>query len=55
MLGEKIVKIVMANAIGIPVVAVGQGLVALIGYLIFGAPSAVLLFALTALASMLPS
>ena len=44
----------MANAIGIPVVALGQGLVALIGYFIFGAPSPILLFALTAVASMIP-
>ena len=54
LLGEKIRKMVIANAIGIPVVAVGQGLIALIGYFIFGAPSAVLLFALTAVASMIP-
>lgn len=54
MIGEKIQKMVIANAIGIPVVAVGQGLVALIGYWIFGAPSAILLFALTCIASMLP-
>ncbi len=54
MLGDKFVKLVMANAIGIPVVALGQGFVALIGYWIFGAPSPMLLFALTALASMLP-
>ena len=54
LLGEKIRKMVIANAIGIPVVAIGQGLIALIGYFIFGAPSAVLLFALTAVASMIP-
>lgn len=54
LLGEKIRKMVMANAIGIPVVAIGQGIIALIGYLIFGAPSAVLLFALTCVGSMLP-
>ena len=54
LLGEKIQKMVVANAIGIPVVAFGQGLVALIGYLIFGAPSPVLLFALTAVTSMIP-
>lgn len=54
LLGEKIQKMVVANAIGIPVVAIGQGLVALVGYLIFGAPSPVLLFALTAAASMIP-
>ncbi len=54
LLGDKFVKLVMANAIGIPVVALGQGFVALIGYWIFGAPSPMLLFALTVLASMLP-
>ncbi|WP_374442232.1 AI-2E family transporter [Epilithonimonas sp.] len=54
MLGDKFNKLVLANAIGIPVVALGQGLVALISYWIFGAPSPMLLFALTAVASMLP-
>lgn len=54
LLGEKIQKMVIANAIGIPVVALGQGLIALIGYFIFGAPSPILLFALTAVASMIP-
>lgn len=54
LIGEKFRKLVMANAVGIPVVALGQGIVALIGYLIFGAPSPVLLFALTAVASMIP-
>ena len=54
LLGEKIRKMVMANAIGIPVVALGQGIIALIGYFIFGAPSAILLFALTCVGSMLP-
>ncbi|UQB67974.1 AI-2E family transporter [Epilithonimonas zeae] len=54
LLGDKFIKLVMANAIGIPVVALGQGVVALIGYWIFGCPSPMLLFALTAVASMLP-
>lgn len=54
LIGEKFRKMVIANAVGIPVVALGQGIVALIGYLIFGAPSPVLLFALTAVASMIP-
>ncbi len=54
LLGEKIHSMVIANAIGIPVVALGQGIIALIGYFIFGAPSPVLLFALTAVASMIP-
>lgn len=54
LIGEKMRKLIIANAIGIPVVALGQGLVALIGYFIFGAPSPILLFALTAVASMIP-
>ncbi|MEC5172718.1 AI-2E family transporter [Chryseobacterium nepalense] len=54
LIGEKMRKLIMANAIGIPVVALGQGIVALIGYFIFGAPSPILLFALTAAASMIP-
>ena len=54
LIGDKMRKLIMANAIGIPVVAVGQGIVALIGYLIFGAPGAVLLFALTAASSVIP-
>lgn len=54
LLGEKIRKMVMANAIGIPVVAIGQGIIAIIGYFIFAAPSPFLLFALTCVAAMLP-
>lgn len=54
LIGEKIRKMVVANAVGIPVVSIGQGIVALIGYYIFGAPSPLLLFALTSVASMIP-
>ncbi|ASW75450.1 AI-2E family transporter [Chryseobacterium piperi] len=54
LIGDKMRKLIIANAIGIPVVAIGQGVVGLIGYFIFGAPSPVLLFALTAVASMIP-
>lgn len=54
MIGDKLRKLIMANAIGIPVVALGQGIVGLVGYFIFGAPGPVLLFALTAAASMIP-
>lgn len=53
-IGQKFRKLVMANAVGLPVVAIGQGIVALIGYFIFGAPSPMLLFALTSVAAMLP-
>ncbi|WP_417427677.1 AI-2E family transporter [Halpernia sp.] len=54
LIGEKIRAMVTANAIGIPVVAVGQGIVALIGYYIFGAPSPLVLFALTCVTAMIP-
>ncbi|WKS95243.1 AI-2E family transporter [Riemerella columbina] len=54
LIADKIRKMIIANAIGIPVVALGQGLVALVGYFIFDAPSPILLFALTAVASMIP-
>lgn len=54
LIGQKFRKLVLANAIGIPVVAVGQSIIALFGYLIFGAPNPILLFALSAIASMIP-
>lgn len=53
-IGTKFRKLVIANAVGIPVVALGQAIVAVIGYLIFGAPSPLLLFALTFIGSMIP-
>lgn len=54
LIGQKIRAMVTANAIGIPVVAVGQGLVAIIGYYLFGAPSILVLFALTCITAMIP-
>jgi predicted PurR-regulated permease PerM len=54
LIGEKIRAMVTANAIGIPVVAVGQGLVAIVGYYIFGAPNPLVLFALTCFTAMVP-
>lgn len=53
-IGSKVRRMIVANAVGIPVVAIGQGVVALIGYFIFGAPSPWLLFVLTCVASMIP-
>lgn len=53
-IGGKFRKMVVANAIGIPLVALGQAITALIGYLIFGAPSPILLFALSFFTSMIP-
>lgn len=54
LIAEKFRKLVIANAVGIPVVALGQGIVAMVGYYIFGAPSPLLLFGLTAVTSMIP-
>lgn len=53
-LGDKFRKLIIANVIGIPVVALGQGLTVLIGYLIFGVSSPFLLFVLTTIASVIP-
>ncbi|MBP7172466.1 MAG: AI-2E family transporter [Cloacibacterium sp.] len=53
-IGEKFSKMVIANAIGIPIIALGQGLTLLIGYLIFEADSPIFLFALTCLTSVIP-
>lgn len=53
-ISEKFRKMVIANAVGIPVVALGQAIVAVIGYLIFGAPNPFLLFILTFIGSMIP-
>lgn len=47
-------KMVRANAIGIPVVAIFQGIVSLIGFLIFGAADPFFWFVITAIGSMIP-
>ena len=46
--------IVRSNAIGIPLLAIIQGGVAMIGYLIFGAPNILLLGFLTCFATIIP-
>lgn len=45
---------VRSNALGIPLVAFFQGVVALIGYLIVGAPDPLFWFVITAIGSMIP-
>lgn len=45
---------VKSNALGIPLVALFQGVVALIGFLIFGVPDPFFWFAITAIGSMVP-
>lgn len=47
-------KKVKANAIGIPLVAITQGFIALIGYWIFGVPEALFWFVITSIGSMIP-
>lgn len=51
---HKINRIIRANAIGIPLLAILQGTVALIGYFIFGAPNALLIGFLTCFATVIP-
>ena len=43
-MGERFRKLIIANVVGIPVVAIGQGLTVFIGYLIFGVSSPFFLF-----------
>jgi predicted PurR-regulated permease PerM len=47
-------SIIKANAIGIPVLAIAQGIVAIIGYLIFGVSNAVLYGFITGIMSLVP-
>jgi predicted PurR-regulated permease PerM len=53
-LAEETRLIIQANAIGIPLMAIIQGLFAYLGYLIFGVNSALLYAILTAFATILP-
>ncbi len=46
--------IIQANALGIPLLAIIQGVFAYIGYLIFGVPSPILYAVLTAFATIIP-
>jgi len=53
-IGREVSKKVRANAIGIPLVAVIQGVISLIGYLIFGVPDPFFWFVITTIGSMIP-
>jgi predicted PurR-regulated permease PerM len=53
-LGKEINMMVVANALGIPVVALVQGLVGLAGYLIIGVNEPFFWFGVTCIAAMLP-
>ncbi len=47
-------KMVLSNAIGIPLIALLQGIVALIGYLVIGVPEPFFWFVITAFTALLP-
>lgn len=53
-LGTEFRKLVVANAVGIPLIAIIQGIVSLIGYFIFQVPQPLFWFAVTCFTSMLP-
>lgn len=54
LIGSESAKKVKANAIGIPLVALFQGVISLIGYWIFGVPEAMFWFVITTIGSMIP-
>jgi predicted PurR-regulated permease PerM len=53
-IGKEVHTMVMSNAIGIPVIALAQGVVALIGYLVIGIREPFFWFGVTCIAAMLP-
>lgn len=53
-IGEESISLVKSNAIGIPLVALLQGAVALIGYFIFGVENPFFWFVITVIGSMIP-
>lgn len=53
-IGTESVAMVKSNALGIPLVALAQGIVALIGFFIFGVPDPFFWFVITAIGSMIP-
>src|SRR5688572_21007416 len=53
-LGKEVKNMVLSNAVGIPVIAILQGVVALIGYLIIGVKEPWFWFVVTCIAAMLP-
>lgn len=53
-LGKEVRNVVLSNAVGIPVIAILQGVVALIGYLIIGVKEPWFWFVVTCITAMLP-
>lgn len=54
LIGKESSDMVKANAIGIPLVAICQGVIALIGFLLFGVPDPFFWFVITTIGSMIP-
>lgn len=52
--GEEVQTMVRSNALGIPLVAVAQGIIALIGFWIFGVENPFFWFVITTVGSMIP-
>jgi predicted PurR-regulated permease PerM len=53
-IGKEVQTMVKSNAIGIPLVALAQGLIALIGFLIFGIEDPLFWFVIVTIGSMIP-
>lgn len=53
-IGQDIKSIVKSNAIGIPIIAILQGFVALLGFYMFGVPNPWFWFVVTTIGSMIP-
>lgn len=53
-IGNEVKQMVLANALGIPLVALAQGLVALVGFFIFGVENPVFWAVIVAVGSMIP-
>ncbi|MFD2101786.1 AI-2E family transporter [Flagellimonas iocasae] len=53
-IGKEVKQMVLANALGIPLVALAQGVVALIGFFIFGVENPVFWAVIVAVGSMIP-
>ncbi len=54
LLGSELKNIIVSNSIGIPLIALVQGIVGLAGYLVIGIPEPWLWFVATTIAAMLP-
>lgn len=53
-IGNRIEAMVRSNALGIPLVAIAQGIIALIGFIIFGIPDPFFWFVIVTIGSMIP-